>query len=118
MSARGFCVAGTRAPADDAGVDRKPLAVSERSFHLLMGALLFASLLLDRVMRSVLPTWNAPSVSLLSLVLGLVWVGLFAAYRTRLTDDQVRVLRDRAERAERKIAALEDTIRRMNSLER
>lgn len=80
-----------------------------------MGALLFASTFLDRVMRSVLPAWNAPSVSLLSLVLGLVWVGLFAAYRIRLIDEQARVLQDRAERAERKIAALEDAVRRLNS---
>lgn len=89
--------------------------VNERSFHLLMGALLFASTFLDRVMRNVLPGWNAPSVSLLSLVLGLVWIGLFAAYRVRLVDEQTRVLTDRAERAERKIAALEDALRRLNS---
>ena len=90
-------------------------AVNERSFHLLMGALLFASTFLDRIMRSALPAWNPPGVGLLSLVLGLVWVGLFAAYRTRLVDEQTRVLQDRAERAERKIAALEDAIRRMNA---
>lgn len=104
-----------RAAPDDAPVDRKPLALSERTFHLLMGGLLFLSLVFDRVMRGVLPVWNAPQVGLLSLVLGLVWVGLFAAYRTRLLDDEIRILRDRAERAERKINALEDVVRRMNS---
>lgn len=97
-------------------MDRKPLIVSERNFHLLMGALLLASLLLDRGVRGVLPSWNPPAVGLASLVLGLVWVGLFAAYRGRLLDDELRVLRDRAERSERKIAALEDTIRRMHGV--
>ncbi|MEZ5962282.1 MAG: hypothetical protein R3F56_00420 [Planctomycetota bacterium] len=95
-------------------MDPKPFALHERSFHLLMGSLLFGSLLLDRALRGVLPVWNPPAVGLLSLVLGLIWVGLFAGYRTRLVDEQVRVLRDRAERAERKIAALEDAIRRMH----
>lgn len=90
--------------------------MSERSFHLLMGALLFASTFLDRVVRSMLPAWNPPAVSLLTLVLGLVWVGLFAAYRMRLLDEQVRVLRDRADRAERKIAALEDAVRRLHGV--
>lgn len=97
---------------DDGRVDPKPFAVHERGFHLLMGTLLFGSLLLDRVLRGVLPTWNPPTVGLASLVLGLVWVGLFTSHRTRLLDDDVRVLRDRAERAERKIVALEDVVRR------
>jgi len=96
--------------------DARGPAVNERSFHLLMGALLFASTFFDRVVRSAIPAWNPPVVSLLTLVIGLVWVGLFAAYRVRLVDDQARVLRDRAERAERKIAALEDAVRRLHGL--
>lgn len=88
--------------------------MSERSFHLLMGALLFASTFLDRLVRSALPAWNPPVVSLLTLVLGLLWVAIFAGYRVRLIDDHVRVLQDRAERAERKIAALEDAVRRLH----
>ena len=79
-----------------------------------MGALLFASTFLDRIVRSALPAWNPPVVSLLTLAIGLVWVALFAAYRIRLLDEQVRVLRDRAERSERKISQLEDALRRLH----
>lgn len=106
-------MAAARSIAHDAS---PAIPVNERSFHLLMGALLFASTFFDRVVRSALPAWNPPIVSLLTLVLGLLWVGVFAAYRVRLIDEQARVLRDRAERAERKIAALEDAVRRMTGV--
>ncbi len=86
----------------------------ERNFHLLMGACLFASTFVDRAMRTVMPGWDPPAVGLLSLVLGLIWVGLFAAWRVRLADEQITVLKDRAERSERKLGALEDELRRLN----
>lgn len=88
--------------------------MNERSFHLVMGACLFASTFVDRAARSVMPSWDPPAVSLLSLVLGLIWVGLFAAYRIRLAHEQITVLKDRAERAERKLNGLEDELRRLN----
>ena len=48
-------------------------------------------------MRSLVATWNPPQVSLMTLVLGLIWVGLFAGYRGRNLEDRIRVLEDRAE---------------------
>lgn len=81
--------------------------MSERPFHLLMGALFLGSTFLDPAMRSLVATWNPPQVSLMTLVLGLIWVGLFAGYRGRNLEDRIRVLEDRAERAEKKIDRLD-----------
>lgn len=81
--------------------------IGEQSFHTLMGALLLGSLFLDAAMRSLLPAWNPPQIGLVTFVLGLLWVALFAAYRMRNAGDDMRVLRDRLERAERKIEVLD-----------
>lgn len=85
--------------------------LGENGFHWLMGALLVGSSFLDPAMRAVLPTWRPPQVSFVTLVLGLIWVGLFAAHRMHLLHDRLRVLEDRAERTERKVEGLEDDAR-------
>lgn len=86
--------------------------MTETGFHLLMGSLLFASTFVDRAIRAGFPAWNPPAVGLLTLVLGLIWVGLFAAYRIRLQHERERVLTDRLERTERRLAQVEDAVRR------
>jgi uncharacterized membrane protein len=81
--------------------------LSERNFHVLMGALLLGSTILDRVLESATPSWNPPSVSLVTLAVGLVWVALFAGYRGRNIEQRMRVLEDRLERSERRVAAMD-----------
>jgi len=81
--------------------------LGERPFHLLMGALFLGSTFLDPAMQSVMPAWSPPQVSLMTLVLGLIWVGLFAGYRGQNLEDRIRVLEDRAERAEKKVEQLD-----------
>ena len=81
--------------------------LSEQQFHLLMGTLLLASTFVDPAMKTLLPSWRAPVVGFLTLVIGLVWVALFAGYRGRNLEDRVRVLEDRLDRAERRIADLD-----------
>ena len=83
------------------------ITLGERPFHIMMGVLVLLSLLLDPVASSMLPTWDTPEVNLLTLGIGLIWIGLFAAYRAQRVADQQRVLKDRIERSERKISALE-----------
>ena len=78
-------------------------SLSERHFHLLMGALVVLSTFVDPVMRRVVPTWQPPEVGFLTMVLGMIWVGLFAGYRGKNLEDRMRVLEDRLERAERRI---------------
>lgn len=81
--------------------------LGERPFHWLMGALFLGSTFLDPAMRAVTSAWSPPQVSLMTLVIGLIWVGLFAGYRGKNLEDRLRVLEDRAQRAERKIEALD-----------
>ena len=82
-------------------------SLSENNFHLVMGTLLLLSTFIDPAMRAVLPAWKPPEVGFVTLVLGLVWVALFAGYRGRNLEDRVRVLEDRLDRTERKVADLE-----------
>jgi hypothetical protein len=81
--------------------------LSERSFHLLMGTLVLASTFVDPALRAALPAWRPPEVGLLTLVLGLIWVGMFAGYRGKNLEDRMRVLEDRLERLQRKLEALD-----------
>jgi len=87
-------------------------SLGENGFHVLMGALLIGSSFLDSAMRALVPTWRPPEVSFVTVVLGLIWVGLFTTSRIRDLGDKIRVLEDRTQRGERKIAALEDDVRR------
>jgi hypothetical protein len=86
-------------------------SLKERNFHLLMAGLLLTSCFLDPAVRSVVPDWNPPRVGMVTLALALVWLGRWLAWRGDRLDDQIRVLKDRAERLERKTAALEDELR-------
>ncbi len=86
--------------------------LSETQFHMAMGVAVVGSLFLDQGIGAILPTWNPPQVGLITLVLGLVWVGLFAAHRISHCQDAQRVAEDRLDRMQRRLDALEDEIRR------
>jgi uncharacterized membrane protein len=86
-------------------------SLSENQFHVLMAALLFGSLVLDEQARRLLPTWGAPKVGVITLVLGLVWVALFGAHRLRALQDKIKVLQDRVDRLTHRADAMEDTER-------
>ena len=77
--------------------------LGERGFHLLMGSLLIASTFLDRFLGWSLPAWDPPAITLPTLALGLIWVGLFAAYRGKNLEDRMRVLEDRLARTETRV---------------
>ncbi len=87
------------------------LSVGARSFHLVMGGLLVGAIVFENAMPDVLPAWRTPRIGLLTLVVGLVWVGRYAAWRGELDDERERVLADRVERLERALRAVEDELR-------
>lgn len=95
------------------------MTIAERQFHFVMGALLFATTLVDPLMRSVMPSWRPPEIGFLTVVVGLVWIGRFAAnrtksldHRTKTLEDRVRWLEDELERTEREAAQERDRARR------
>lgn len=82
-------------------------SLPENQFHVLMGILLAGSLFLDRLMQKAVSTWTSPQVGLVTLALGMVWVGLFAAHRASKIEERARVSEDRVERLERLVRDLE-----------
>ncbi|MCC6670011.1 MAG: hypothetical protein IT458_03055 [Planctomycetes bacterium] len=84
---------------------------SERNFHLLMAGLVFVSTVLDDAVRDALSFWKPPPVSLVTLTLGLVWVGLHAARRSAEAQERLRDVEGRLDAAERRAAALEEEVR-------
>ncbi|MFO1054895.1 MAG: hypothetical protein U1F36_21965 [Planctomycetota bacterium] len=87
------------------------VSVGERSFHLLLGTLLVLSLLVGRYARTWFPGWSPPQVDVITLVIGLVWVGRYAAWRGELSEETKKVADDRFTRLERRLDALEDELR-------
>ena len=57
-----------------------------------------------------MPAWRDPEIGLLSLVVALLWVVVFFMKRGSAMVDELKVLRDRVERLERKHDALEDEV--------
>ena len=87
------------------------LSLGPRSFHLVMGGLMLASIVIENALPDVLPAWRMPNVGLLTLVVGLVWIGRYAAWRAELDAERQRVLADRIARLERSQRVLEDELR-------
>ncbi len=85
--------------------------IQERGFHLLMGALLVAACYFDRFMANSDLAWKPPEVGFVALTVGMVWIGRYAAWRSELTGERLKVMNDRIERLERKNNALEDELR-------
>jgi len=86
--------------------------LQENQFHLVMGLLFVGSLFVDQAARSVLPTWRPPDVSVFTLVLAMVWLGMFTHHRSEKLAARLRVAEDRLKRAEQRLNAQEDDERR------
>jgi len=90
--------------------------LAEPQFHMLMALLLIGSLFLDQYVVKILPAWNMPSIGLVTFLLGMVWVALFAAHRFRNLHERIVVLEDRLDRNVTHTEALEDDARRRRGL--
>lgn len=89
---------------------------NDTSFHLRMAALVIASLFLEHLAATKLPNWSSPQIGVVTFVLGLAWVALFAFHHGRALHDRVRVLEDRIDRLTQRIDADEDERRARRSL--
>ena len=86
-------------------------SLGERGFHLWMGGLMVGAIVIENALPRILPIWRGPEIGLLTVVVGLVWVGRYAAWRAELDRERSRVLEDRIARLERAQRALEDDVR-------
>jgi hypothetical protein len=91
-------------------------SLTEPQFHVLMAVLVVASLLLDDQAPKLLPGWSMPQIGLVTFVLGIVWVALFAAHRFRNLQSRIEVLEDRLERTQKRADMLEDDARARRGL--
>jgi len=80
----------------------------EARLHAIFALLFVMSFWIAKEGRSLLGTWNDPSIGLLNLGVAATWVVSFFLHRFKDMRDQILVLRDRMERAERKLRVLED----------
>ena len=81
-------------------------SLSEPQFHMLMALLVIGSLFLDQHVTKILPAWNMPAIGLVTFLLGMVWVTLFAAHRFRNLQERITVLEDRLDRMQREMHAI------------
>jgi hypothetical protein len=89
---------------------------NDTAFHLRMAALLIASLFLEQLATTHLPNWSSPRIGVVTFVLGLLWVALFAFHHAGAMQNRVRVLEDKLERLIHQAYALEDERRARRSL--
>ena len=92
--------------------------LAEPQFHMLMAFLVLLSLFVDQNATKVLPAWNMPDVGLVTFLLGLCWVALFAAHRFRNLQERIAVLEDKLERTASRTDVLEDDARSRRGLPR
>ncbi len=83
--------------------------MSEARMHTVFGILFVVSFFGSDQLSKVLPEWNDPKVGLISLVIALIWLVVFFLARGGAMLDEFKVIRDRLERLERKLDALEES---------
>jgi hypothetical protein len=89
---------------------------NDTAFHMKMAALVIVSLFVEHNAPRWLPDWSAPQIGVITFVLGLAWVTLFAAHRAQATDDRVRVLEEKLERTTQLAETLADERRERRAL--
>ncbi|HEX6812938.1 MAG TPA: hypothetical protein VF384_15040 [Planctomycetota bacterium] len=89
---------------------------NDTAFHLRMAALLIASLFLEQLATKHLPNWSSPQIGVVTFVLGLLWVALFAFHHARTMQNRMRVIEDKLERLNAVTDALEGDRRTRRSL--
>ncbi len=86
---------------------------TEAPTHFVFAVLFFTTGFYGDHIASVFPGWRDPKIGILCVVIGLLWLLRFFVGRYKEMADELKVLRDRVERTERHVNALEDEQRRM-----
>ncbi len=89
---------------------------NDTAFHMKMAALVIVSLFVEHNAPRWLPNWSAPQIGVITFVLGLAWVTLFAAHHAQATQERIRVLEEKLERTTQLAETLADDSRHRRSL--
>ena len=89
---------------------------NDTAFHMKMAALVIVSLFVEHNAPKWLPSWSAPQIGVITFVLGLAWVTLFAAHHAQATQARLRALEDKLERTNQLAEMLADETRQRRSL--
>jgi len=89
---------------------------NDTAFHMKMAALVIVSLFVEHNAKSWLPNWSSPQIGVITFVLGLAWVTLFAAHHAQAMQQRIRVLEDKLERTNQLAEMLADETRQRRSL--
>jgi len=84
--------------------------MSDHRLHAVFGVLFILSFFVDDIARKALASWSDPTVGLLSLAVALIWLASFFLSRGKVLEEELKVMRDRLDRADRRIKALEDEL--------
>ena len=61
---------------------------NDTAFHMKMAALVIVSLFVEHNAKSWLPNWSSPQIGVITFVLGLAWVTLFAAHHAQALQER------------------------------
>jgi len=89
---------------------------NDMSFHMRMAALVIASLFLEHFANTRLPNWSSPEIGIITFVLGMAWVMLFAMHHGVTLQDRIRVLEDKLERTNQLAEMLAEETQKRRSL--
>ena len=89
---------------------------NDLAFHLRMAALLIFSMFLEHLAMTHLPNWSSPRIGVITFVLGLLWVALFAWQHGTSQQARIDALRQQIEHLAARTDNLEEDRRARRSL--
>jgi len=89
---------------------------NDLAFHLRMAAMVIFSMFLEHLAATRLPDWSSPRIGVITFVLGLIWVALFAWQHGNEQRERLRILERRLTELGERTDNLEDERRARRAL--
>lgn len=86
------------------------------AFHLRMAALVVLSMFGEQLAATHLPNWSSPRIGVITFVLGMLWVGLFAWQHGNALQERIRALESKLDAISARTDNLEEDRRARRSL--
>ena len=89
---------------------------NDLAFHLRMAAMVIFSMFLEHLAATRLPDWSSPRIGVITFVLGLLWLALFAWQHGNTQQERLRILEHRLSELGERTENLEDERRARRAL--